>query len=224
MSELLLVLLGGLIALDGVAVGQFMLSRPLVAGLLAGTVAGDAASGAAVGAILEAYLLVVVPSGGARYPEPGPATVVAATAAVWVGGPEGLALGVAGGLIWGQVGAFSQTMLRHAIARLVPVPGEGRSGAVAVAHAHVGAIFLDFARGCVVTAAGLALAWLITPHLSPAWPLEARTTRALLLMGAFVSFGILARGGAVQTRRLLLYGAGLVAGLVAGLLAGTTSS
>ena len=70
-------LLGGLLALDGTSVGQFMVSRPLVAGALVGWLLGDPATGVAVGAILELYLLVSFPTGGSRFPEGATATVVA---------------------------------------------------------------------------------------------------------------------------------------------------
>jgi mannose/fructose/N-acetylgalactosamine-specific phosphotransferase system component IIC len=219
-SEAALVLLGGLVALDGVAVGQFMISRPLVVGLLTGVLAGDVAAGAAVGAILEVYLLVAIPSGGARFPEPGPATVVGSAAGVWVGGAEGLALGVTAGLVWGQVGAFSQSLLRQLNGRLVPVPGDGPVTPEAVTRAHRLALMLDGTRGCLVTALGLTAVALLAPHLSPAWPLGAFSTRGLLLLGAFVSLGILARGEAPRPRRLLLFGLGLGCGILAGELLG----
>ena len=71
-----LALLGGVLGLDATAVGQFMVSRPLVAGWIAGWMAGEPAMGITVGAILELFLLVSVPSGGARYPEGSTAAVV----------------------------------------------------------------------------------------------------------------------------------------------------
>lgn len=218
MTILLLIGLGAWVALDGVAVGQFMVSRPLVAGLLAGWVLGDPAAGVAVGALLELYLLVAVPAGGARFPEPGPATVVGATAAVWIGGPAGLALGVAGGLVWGQVGASSQTVLRHATARLVPVAGEGVVTAGAVRRAHWSAIALDAVRGAALTGAGLAAAAWLSPHLAPSWPLDGPGTRALLLVGGMVSLGALARGEAPGAGRAVLLLGGLALGLLVGVV------
>jgi mannose PTS system EIIC component len=215
-TALALVLLGGVLALDGVSAGQFMISRPLVAGLLAGVLAGDPAVGIAVGAVLEAYLLVAVPSGGGRYPEPGPATVVGVAAAVAVGGSEGLALGVAGGLVWGQVGAFSQSALRQINTRLVPVPGETPVTAAGVERAHLLTLTLDGLRGCLLTAVGLGLAGLLTPRLAPGWPLDLPSTRALVFLGALVSLGILARGEAMSLRRLAVFGAGLGGGLLLG--------
>ena len=80
--SLSLALLGGLLALDATSVGQFMISRPLVAGTLAGWWLGDPAVGLEVGAILELFHLAGVPAGGSRVPESGPATVVAAAARV----------------------------------------------------------------------------------------------------------------------------------------------
>ncbi len=204
--------------MDGVTVGQFMVSRPLVAGLVAGWVAGNPVAGGAVGAVLELYLLVAVPTGGARFPEPGPATVVGAAVAAAIGGSEGLALGVAGGLVWGQVCSLSQSLQRRVTARLVPVPGEDPVTARRVVRAHLLSLGLDGLRGCVMTAVGLALGALLAPHLAPGWPLGVPETRALLLLGGFVSLGILVRGEAPQSRRLLLFGLGLGAGLLAGVM------
>lgn len=218
MTAALLVLLGAWVALDGVTVGQFMVSRPLVAGFLAGWILGDPATGVAVGALLEVYLLVAVPAGGARFPEPGPATVVGAAAAVWIGGPEGLALGITGGLVLGQVGAWSQTQLRKGNGRLVPLPGEAAVTPASVVRGHLAAIALDALRGAVLTGAGLAaVAWL-TPHLAPGWLLDEATTRALLLVGGMVSLGALARGEAPGPGRAAL----LIGGLALGLLVGLT--
>ncbi len=56
MNILLLSLLGGVLAVDGTSVGQFMVSRPLVAGVLAGWLLGDPMSGLWVGGILELLL------------------------------------------------------------------------------------------------------------------------------------------------------------------------
>src|SRR5690606_39516372 len=76
-DALWLLLLGGWMAVDGTSVGQFMVSRPLVAASLAGWIVGDPAAGLTVGVILELFHLAVLPVGAARYPEGGPAAVVA---------------------------------------------------------------------------------------------------------------------------------------------------
>ena len=104
--SLSLALLGGLLALDGTSVGQFMVSRPLVAGTLAGWWLGDPVLGLEVGAILELFHLAGVPAGGAHVPESGPASVVAVAVAMSAGGPGGLALAVVAGL------AFSECVWR----------------------------------------------------------------------------------------------------------------
>ena len=53
MEILRLSVLGGLLGLDGTAVGQFMVSRPVVAGTLVGWVLGVPGLGLSIGAMLE---------------------------------------------------------------------------------------------------------------------------------------------------------------------------
>lgn len=207
-----LALLGAILAMDGVTVGQFMVSRPLVAGFAAGLLLGDPAGGLVVGAILEIFLLVVVPSGGGRFPETGPAVVVGAAGAVWIGGPGGLAVGVALALVLGQLGAVTQGAQRHLIERWVPDPSSGAISARAVTVAHLRAIAFDGLRGFSVTLVGLLLVKAAGSVPTWLWPLELEPTRALLLVGGFVSLGIVAR--ALLRRRSWV---ALVGGFVAGL-------
>ncbi|HET7464464.1 MAG TPA: PTS sugar transporter subunit IIC, partial [Longimicrobium sp.] len=61
-------LIGGLVALDGTSVGQFMVSRPFIAAALGGLAVGRPAEGVAAGVVLEARHLAVLPVGAARYP------------------------------------------------------------------------------------------------------------------------------------------------------------
>jgi len=61
-----LTLLGGLLALDGTSLGQFMISRPLVAGVLTGWMVGDPVLGLLIGGILEVYFISIFPVGGAE--------------------------------------------------------------------------------------------------------------------------------------------------------------
>jgi len=84
-----LAILGGLLALDATSVGQFMISRPLVAGTLAGWWLGDPGLGLEIGAILELFYLAGVPAGGSRVPETGSASVVAVAVAMSAGGLAG---------------------------------------------------------------------------------------------------------------------------------------
>jgi mannose/fructose/N-acetylgalactosamine-specific phosphotransferase system component IIC len=210
---MLLALLGGALTWDAVTVGQFMISRPLIAGGLAGFLLGDPATGLLVGAILEVFLLVVVPSGGGRFPETGPAVVVGVASAVWVGEAGGLALGVAMALTLGQLSALTQGAQRHLNERWMPDAADGRIRVASVGRSHLWAILLDGVRGFVVTALGLLLVRALAPSLVSVWPLPLDQTRALLLVGAFVSLGIVAKA-LLRGRRWIALVSGVVAGVV----------
>lgn len=215
----LLSLLGGVLALDATSVGQFMVSRPLVAGLLGGALLGAPGAGLAVGALLELYLLVSFPTGGARFPEGATATLVAVAGASAAGGVGALPVGVAVGLIWGQVGGFTVTALRHLTAEHVPEPGsDAAAGPRAVASFHRRAMALDFARGVVVTGLGALLAGAAVRALAPAWPLSGADATGLLLVGAAASAGIFLRSLGGFRKRPVVFLAGLLAGLLGGRL------
>ncbi len=193
--------LGGLLGLDGTSVGQFMFSRPLVAGALAGWLLGDVEIGLAVGAVLELYLLVSFPIGGARFPEGATATVVAVGTAVALGQAGAVPLGVALGLLWGQVGGTSITLLRRLNSRLVPGPDaavEPRTLAVV----HLMAILLDFVRAALVTGTGLWLGRVVVAPMAEAWPLAREHSIALVTIGGVVSAGVLLNDlGGIRARR-----------------------
>lgn len=213
MDTWLLALLGGLLALDATSVGQFMVSRPLVAGALTGGLLGDAPTGLLVGGILEVYLLVAFPTGGARFPEAATATVVAASAAVGAGGPDALPVAVAAGLIWGQVGGLSITVQRNVTSLFVPEPSSPNAGAGRVVGAHLAAVALDFLRGTAVTLGGVVLARWGVSATEAAWPLGPADSEALLLVGGAVSGGIFLRTLGGFRKRGALFAAGLVLGL-----------
>jgi PTS system mannose-specific IIC component len=214
MEILGLSVLGGLLALDATSVGQFMVSRPLVAGALTGWALGQPALGILVGAILELYLIVSFPTGGARFPEGSTATVVAVAAAAGVTGPGALPLAIGVGLVWGQVGGATITGLRHVNARLAPEPGDARQDAGRLVAAHLGAIALDFLRGTVVTAVGVVVGRQVVALLLGHWPLSMAASNGLLLVGGAVSAGILLRDlGGFRKRRLAF-----VVGLALGIL------
>jgi mannose/fructose/N-acetylgalactosamine-specific phosphotransferase system component IIC len=206
--------LGGLLALDGTSVGQFMLSRPLVAGALVGWMLGEPALGLTMGAILELYLLVSFPTGGARFPEGATATVVAVASAAGSGAPGAVPLAVAVGLVWGQLGGFTITALRHANARLVPAPTGTPPESTDITTAHGLALLLDFARGAAVTFSGVLLGRSVVAGFGAAWSFAPGASMALLLVGGSVSAGILLRDlGGFRRRRVLL-----VAGMALGIL------
>jgi len=206
MELALLTLAGGVLALDGTSVGQFMVSRPLVAGAVAGWIVGDPGTGLLVGALLELYLLVSFPSGGARYPEGATATVVAVASASAVPASGALPLGIAVGLVCGQLGGFTVSALRRLNDRLVPEPDGPRPERLAAAH--VGAIALDGLRGALLTMLCVLGGRWAVGHAADAWPLQPSDTRGLILVGGAVSAGVLLRtlGGYRRIRMLFVVG------------------
>jgi mannose/fructose/N-acetylgalactosamine-specific phosphotransferase system component IIC len=207
-------LLGGLLALDGTAVGQFMISRPLVAGALVGWLLGDTATGVAVGAILELYLLVSFPTGGSRFPEGATATVVAVASAVVADSAGGLPLAVAVGLVWGQLAGVTVTFMRQLNSRMVPEPGTRHTGPGAIWAAHMGAVSIDFLRGAVVTLLGILAGRAIVGAVHGPWALSQAESLGLLLVGASASVGILLRDLGGFRRRKTLFVAGLALGIL----------
>jgi mannose/fructose/N-acetylgalactosamine-specific phosphotransferase system component IIC len=214
---LVLALLGGLLALDGTSVGQFMLSRPMVAATFAGWIVGTPVEAFMVGVVLELYLLVSFPVGGSRFPEGGPAAVVAAAVAAASDQPGGLAIGVGMGLLWGQVGGYTVTALRTVNARLAPDPARSQVTRGGVVGGHLAAVVLDFLRGFLVTVVGLLVGDVLI-RLAPLWPLTEANTRGLLLVGGAVSLGILLRSYGGIRRRGILFAVGLSAGALGGYL------
>jgi mannose/fructose/N-acetylgalactosamine-specific phosphotransferase system component IIC len=191
-----------------------MLSRPLVAGGLVGWALGEPALGFTVGAILELYLLVSFPTGGSRFPEGATATVVAVAAAAGTTVPGAIPLAIAVGLLWGQLGGFSISLLRHLNARLVPEPGRAATVGKGVTTAHLLAVFADFMRGTVMTFFGVLLGRAVVRGFGAAWPLDEASSTGLLLLGGAVSAGILVRDlGGFRRRRVLL-----VTGMALGIL------
>lgn len=214
MDILRVTLTGGLLALDGTSVGQFMLSRPLAAGWLTGWLLGAPGLGLLVGAILELYLLVSFPTGGARFPEGATATVVAVASAVGASGPGALPLAVAVGLLWGQFGGLSITLLRRANGRLVPRPGSEPPDGGTVTRRHLLAVLLDFLRGALVTLSGVLLGRAIVGTFARAWPLAPGASTALLLVGGAVSAGILLRDLGGFRRRRAVFVIGMALGIL----------
>ncbi len=212
MELLLVAAIGGALALDATSAGQFMVSRPLVAGALTGWVLGDPAQGLLIGAVLELYLLVSFPSGGSRFPEGPTATVVAVATAGAMAGPGSVPTGVAMGLVLGHVGGMSISLLRRLNGRFVPdAPGASPRRLVA---SHLLALGLDFARGAAITLAGVLVGRLAAPHAVAAWPLGEGDSAGLLLVGGAVSAGIMLRSLGGFRRRRLLFTAGLALGLI----------
>jgi mannose/fructose/N-acetylgalactosamine-specific phosphotransferase system component IIC len=215
---ILLALLGGLLALDGTSLGQVMVSRPLVAGTLAGWALGDPALGLLLGGILELYFLPVFPVGGGEFPEGGPPAVVAVATAFALPEAGGLALGALLGFLWSRLGTASILVLRRVNARLVADPGRGEVRAGRVVGAQVAALGLDFARGGLLTLAGLTAGEALAQALRGAWPLGQSVTVGLLVLGASGPAGALLRALGGWRRRGFLFAGGLLAALAGSLL------
>ena len=211
MEIFLVAVLGGVLALDTTSVGQSMVSRPLVVGVLTGLLVNQPVLGATIGAILELYLLVSFPTGGSRFPEGATATVVAVASSAGVGGPGVLPLAIGLGLVWGQLGGASVTLLRHTNSKIVESRIDGLNGVGWVVRRHLGAIALDFLRGSLVTISGVVLGRLALQSLSGSWPLGVPSSIGLLLLGGSVSAGIFLRdlGGFRQWRTLFVSGMAL---------------
>ena len=209
-----LALLGGLLALDATSVGQFMVSRPLVAGALAGWWLGDLAVGLEIGAILELFHLSGVPAGGTRVPESGPASVVAVAVSISAGGPGGLALGLVAGLAVSEIGGRTINVHRHMTTVLLSRMEAGSVTASKLAAAHLTSVLLDFVRGVVVTATGLVVGGWVAGVFVTRWPLPYQTTVALVLIGAAVHLGALLKGFGGWKSRRAVFLVGLVAGIV----------
>jgi mannose/fructose/N-acetylgalactosamine-specific phosphotransferase system component IIC len=205
--------LGGVLGLDTTGVGQLMVSRPIVAGALTGWVSGSPATGIAVGAILELYLLVSFPMGGAQFPDGSAATVVAVASATPFDGSGVIPLSVAVGLVWGQVAGATITGQRHLNTRLVPEAGESM-GPSRVRIGHLAAIAADFVRAAVVTVVGVVFGRVAVGAVVDQWPLAPAPSMALLLVGGSVSLGILLNDLGGFRKKGLWLAAGMLLGLL----------
>ena len=157
-----LALLGGLVALDGTSVGQFMVSRPFVSAALGGLAVGRPMLGIQAGIVLEALHLAVLPVGAAKYPEGGPAAVAAggvfaaSQAAPPVAGSATLLVAVLVALALEWVGGHTVEMMRQLNVRFAGAPPEGLTPGQ-VARRHGTPIAVDFLRGAVLTVAGVGV-------------------------------------------------------------------
>jgi len=204
--------------LDGTSLGQFMISRPLVAGVLTGWMVGDPLLGLLIGGILEIYFISIFPVGGAEFPEGGPPTLVAVAIGAAISGPAGVALGALLGFLLSPLSAFSVRILRKINGRLVPDPSRREVTSSRIVWAHLGGLVLDFSRGCLLSLVGLVTGQWVANAASEAWPLEMPGTLALLAIGASIPAGAFLRSMGGWRRRGVLLGAGLAGFLLASLV------
>jgi mannose/fructose/N-acetylgalactosamine-specific phosphotransferase system component IIC len=218
-SALLLVIWGTIVGLDLVSVPQAMVARPVVAGTVAGWLAGDVDAGLRLGVLFELFALDVLPVGAVRYPDYGPATVVAVALASDSPWQISLGFSAALGLALAVLGGFGLQLVRRANARAI----QHRAAALAAGESSAirrlqyGSLLRDAARGAVLTLLGLASAWLLARY---AWP-DPSTALGLTLVAVGCGLSAVV-GGALRSAgrgpRLRWLGAGALVGLLAAAL------
>jgi mannose/fructose/N-acetylgalactosamine-specific phosphotransferase system component IIC len=189
----------GMVAgIDLVSFLQVMVARPLVAATVAGAIVGDPVSGVLVGMLLELYALEVLPVGGARYPDYGPAAV-AGTVAAAGGGMDMLGVGAVVGLLVAYAGEGSITILRRRNTRRVRAVAESLDAGDfrMIQRVQLGGIMWDAARALLLTGAGLGLGL-----AAQRWPPVAPRA-GILLTAVLVGIGL---GSAVLNGKRLAQG------------------
>jgi mannose/fructose/N-acetylgalactosamine-specific phosphotransferase system component IIC len=210
-TALWLVLLGGWMAVDGTSVGQFMVSRPFVAATLAGWVVGNPGAGLTAGVVLELFHLAVLPVGAARYPEGGPAAVVAGSlysAAEAV--PGALLMTVSFALVWEWVGGETLRVMRQINVRVVAGP-PGSPPADHLQLRHIAAILLDFFRGMLIVGTGLLCLSTLLVVSADRWSLDPAVAQ---LAVAATAAGLIAATLGIFPGRARIFLAGMAAGLL----------
>lgn len=236
MTWIALILTGGIVALDATAFAQLMLSRPLIAGTIAGLIVGMPLEGALLGAMLEMMSLSTLPVGAARYPETGTATVAAvgtlgmyradylagmqdrvADAVLVAWSPASAApvllLALAWGLLWQRIAGQTVILGRKVNERLVRAGRADSAGLDRVIeYRHVGSMAVDVVRGCIVTAAALALGVLVLRWAAPLWDASAGIASAVIAVAAAAMLAATAPLFADSTRGRIYLAAGVLTG------------
>lgn len=180
-----LVTWGVVTGVDLVSFLQAMVARPLVAATVAGAILGDLGAGVLVGMVLELFALEVLPVGGARYPDYGPAATAASVVAAG-GGPEALGLGVVVGLAVAHLGEWTVVVLRRRNTQRVREAARGLDAGDlhTIQRVQLGGIARDAVRALALTLGGIGLA-----TAARRWrPVEGRA--ALLLLAVLVGIGL----------------------------------
>lgn len=169
---LLLVALGGLVAVDGVSFPQVMVSRPLVSATLGGAMLGHAGGGILVGAVLELLSMRHPPYGAAKYPDTGPAGLVAGAAYAAAGADsiEALVAALIGGWATGWAGSYAGHARRKLNGKLVANREALAARPVLLERFVLGALVIDFGRGALITA-GFLLPVTLVASLAAGLPL-----------------------------------------------------
>lgn len=146
-------LAGGVLALDGVSFPQVMISRPLVSATIGGAILGSAGGGLLVGALLELLSMRHPPYGAAKYPDTGPAGLVAgaAYAASGAASIEALVTSLIGGWVVGWAGSYAGYARRRLNERFVANVSLLAEYPAKLERRVRLALAIDFARGAAVT-------------------------------------------------------------------------
>ncbi len=213
----LVALIGGVVGLDATAFPQVMLSRPIVAAPLTGLAFGRPVEGALIGAVLEAFALVILPVGAARYPEAGIGAVAAtaaymAAAATQYAAPIML-LAVLFGLGWEGVGGVSVILERRLNERLVAAGAPLRGPRDAVAR-HLTAMALDLVRGAVLGLGGAVLGALLLRLVASYWLLDSSVALGALGVAGTAMIGALLPLFGGWTERRVAFLVGILCGSV----------
>lgn len=162
--------IGTLLGLDAISWPQSMASRPIVAGTLGGMLFGDPGGGFLVGAWLEILASRHPPYGAARYPETGPAALIAGAAFALSESASILALMlcVLAGWTIGWVGSHSIALLRRHNDRALGDPASFAGDPTELARRHRRSIRLDGARAAIVTGA-LFLPVVLAVRVAETW-------------------------------------------------------
>lgn len=208
---------GAVVGFDLVSFPQMMLARPLVAGAGAGLILGDVGAGLRIGVLFELFQYDILPVGATRYPEYGPATVVAVGAAHALATPFGVGLAAVVGLFTAMLGGVSLQILRRLNTRAVTAaaPALDVGDRRALYRVHFAGAGRDLVRALTVTAVGLALAAVAREFVAPALTHQGERLLSVAATGAALA------AGAAGTLRLVGLGnplkwlaAGLVGGIV----------
>ncbi len=218
------VLAGAALGMDSVSWPQAMISRPIISATVGGLLMGNPAAGMLVGIVLELYAMRHPPFGAARYPDTGPAGLVAGASFAASGGQAVGALLVAVVIGWalGWLGSVTIYVRRRLNENIVSPEEELAADPALLEQRHRMAIWLDALRGGVLVAAFLVPSVLAVTLAVGSGPSElGRFAIAALVLGLAASAGAAARSSAFGVRGwpLLLVGAGLGLVLILGGLA-----
>ena len=212
----LLVGLGGLLALDGVSFPQVMVSRPLVSATIGGALLGAPGGGMLVGAVLELLSMRHPPYGAAKYPDTGPAGLVAgaAYAAAGAASIEALVAALIGGWATGWAGSYAGHARRKLNGWLVADRDALAARPLRLERRVAAALAVDAGRGILITA-GFLLPVALLAGLAAGLPVTgggAAFGAAALVTAVAASIGAGARTTAPDIRAwaMVLLGALLV--------------